>query len=118
MDLEGIEDPARLLSMDSVPSTPLGQIGRKREQPSPGARLGSKGYLHLPPQSPNNDAIDWTAKEITLLSKVNDHKWWAQLLGMPKDALPVMVEMQYFYASHDSSDAALAFRLHGKRARR
>ena len=118
MDLEGMEDPARRLSMDSVPSTPLGQIGRKREQSSPGARLGSKGYLHLPPQSPNNDTIDWTAKEITLLSKVNDHKWWAQLLGMPKDAPPVMVELQYFYTSQESSDAALAARLHGTRPRR
>ena len=48
MDLEDMEHPARCLSIDSVPSTPLWQIGRKREQSSAGSRLGSKGYLHLP----------------------------------------------------------------------
>ena len=48
-------DPSRRLSME-VPGTPLAQVGtRKRAQPSPGARLGSNGFLHLPPDSPNND---------------------------------------------------------------
>lgn len=115
-DLE-MEDPARRLSMD-IPGTPLAQMSKKRSQPSPGARLGSMGYLHIPPDSLNNDTMDWQAREITLLSKVSDVKWWARLTDAPKDCPPVMIELQYFYESQEASDAALAVRIHGKRPRR
>ena len=46
-----LESPmlARRLSMENITQTPLTHIGLKRHQPSPGARLGSKGFLHIPP---------------------------------------------------------------------
>ena len=101
-----------------IPGTPLAQMSKKRSQPSPGACLGNIGYLHVPPDSLNNEAMEWQAREITLLTKVSDHKWWARLTDAPKGCPPVMIELEYFYESQEASDAALVVRSHAKRPRR
>ena len=98
--------------------------GTKRTDPSPvkidftGAELtaGKRGWLHVPPRTGRNETTEWTSLPVILTHQVGATKWW----GVDADDLepaPVLFDEEDFFLDSEASNAALAVKIAGKRAR-
>ena len=98
--------------------------GTKRTNPSPvkidftGAELtaGKRGWLHVPPRTGSNETTEWTALPVILTHQVGAKKWWGVDAHDPEPA-PVLLDEQDFFLDSEASNAALAVKIAGKRAR-
>ena len=113
-------DPSRRLSISSAANTPMEiRDSRKRLPASPGVRAMKTGFIHVPPRTNVNETHEWIAYRVTILSTIDDNKWWGKLTDFSPNTPPILVEnlKSCWYEDQEDSTAALAARMSGKRPR-
>ena len=111
-------DPSCRLSLSSATNTPMEiRDTRKRLEASPGVRAKKTGFIHVPPRANVNETNEWVAYRVTILSTIDDNKWWGKLTDFSPNTPPILVEKSCWYEDQEDSTAALAARMSGKRPR-